>query len=83
MNQPIKESSVKTLLLTQKKVTSTQMDLIESSLSNTALFSREAGAVIDLIEAKEQVEKLDSILPSGITMQGLDEENIQYLEIYL
>lgn len=74
---------MKKLSLTQKQVTATQLDLIESSLSNTALFSRDAGAIIDLVEAKEQIEDLDVILPKGITIQNLDDENIQYLELYL
>jgi hypothetical protein len=74
---------MKKLSLTQKQVTAPQLDLIESNLSNTALFSREAGGIIDLVEAKEQVEDLDVILPKGITIQSLDDENIQYLELYL
>lgn len=74
---------MKKLSLTQAQVTATQLDLIESSLSNTALFSREAGAIIDLTEAREQVEDLNTILPKGFSIQTLDEADIQYLELYM
>ena len=74
---------MKTLLLTQVQATATELDLVESELSNTAIFSREAGAIVDLIEAKEQVDDLNSILPSNVTIEELERENIQYLELYL
>ena len=74
---------MKTLLLTQQQVTATQLDLIEAELSNTAIFSREAGAIVDLLEAKEQKPDLNSILPKGVTIEALEKENIEYLELYL
>lgn len=74
---------MRTLNLTQIQVSATVLDLFESTLSSTAVFSREAGAIIDLTEAKEQVEDLNSILPEKLTIESLDYNNISYLELYL
>ena len=69
--------------LTQFKVPPSEMDLMESTLYTSALFSREAGLIIDLDEAKEQIDDLNTILPAGLTIEHLDAENITYLELHL
>ena len=74
---------MKKSLLTQLKVSATQLDLVESELSNSAIFSRETGTIIDLLEAKKQVRDLNNILPKGTTIETLEKEYIQYLELYI
>jgi hypothetical protein len=74
---------LKKMNLTQTQVTASELDVIEATLSTVAIFSREAGAIIDIAEAKEQVEDLDTILPAATPIELLNENEIDYLEIYL
>jgi len=74
---------MKKLNLTQIQVLEATLDSCESVLGGTAIFSRECGAIIDLTEAKEQIDSLSEVLINDLTFESLEENGVSYLELYL
>jgi hypothetical protein len=74
---------MKKFSLIQAQVSASQLDAIECTLNTTAIFSREAGAIVDIDEAKEQTNDLDNLLPQNLSVELLESESVNYIEFYL